>query len=100
MHHVISTFRFLTAIDKEWFVDFLRSQEGLGTTRTFLGCLSAGMMTDLSDPNRTVTVWQQWATREDHEAYFAHRKQSGVIGEIMARVGEDLDIRHYCNIQG
>ena len=58
---------------KEW----CRGDTGLKVTRGFKGCRSVEVSADHEKPN-TLHLYCHWASKDDHNAYFAYRMETGL----------------------
>lgn len=68
-----------------------RFKVAMPETRQAKGCLELQANRDLDDPNHLM-VLERWASREDYQAYFNWRKQSGSLDTMASRLTQPLKV--------
>lgn len=63
--------------------------DGLTKTRRF-----PGNMYEAEDMENTLLIFQNWASKEAHEAYLKMRTEEGLLGKISETLREELEIVH------
>ena len=91
VHTVCATFNFNSLESKTKFLDILKSPEGLAKTRQCNGCQSIECY-ESSLNDKQVVIWQKWNKQEDHEAYLAMRKESGMFDLLDTLLESPLDV--------
>ena len=91
VHTVSAVFKFKNEDTKGQFSDILKSPEGLSKTRVSPGCISIECYEDKSDPLK-VTIWQKWDSEEEHTAYAAMRKETGMFDKLAEFLEDGYDI--------
>ena len=66
VHTVVATFK-LKSENREEFIKFLSSEDGLSVTRNFEGCISIECYISKDNEN-TIILWEKWEKIENHEA--------------------------------
>ncbi len=67
--------------------------EGLTETRAFKGNLSIHTFVDQDNSDRII-LWEQWATRENYEAYLHWRVETGMIEGLTPFLTEPPQFTH------
>ena len=86
LHTVKAVFSFKDRESKNKFVDFANGEKGLSVTRAFEGCHSIDCYESYDNP-LSVTIWQKWASKENHENYVKFRHEDGsfdFLGELIS----------------
>lgn len=91
MHYVTATFTFKNDECSEKFKAVLSSEDGLKVTRAFKGCRNIECFT--TEDNAFV-IRQIWDTKEDHGAYLAMRKESGLFDSVMELLEKPFEVVH------
>ena len=99
MYTVIANFNFKTESDRDWFLEFLRSPEGLCKTRVYKGCISIDVYSDQFKKNKSIVLWEKWFSREDHLEYLDYRKNTGLLDEVISKLDGKLDLQSLDHIQ-
>ncbi len=68
-------------------------------TRAFEGCEEISVVRDQDDTNR-VLVLEQWATRENYEAYLAWRTERGDMDGIADISTQPYKVTYYDYVKG
>ena len=69
-------------------------RELLPDTRAFEGCEDISVVQSQEDPN-TLLIVEQWAARENYEAYFKWRTDTGAIAMVNDMCTEPLQPKYY-----
>lgn len=91
VHTVCATFNFNSIESKQKFLDILKSTDGLSKTRQCKGCQSIECY-ESSLNDKQVVIWQKWDKQEDHEAYLAMRRESGMFDLLETLLESPLDV--------
>ena len=91
MHYVTATFNFKDDDSQKKFLGVLSSEDGLKVTRAFKGCRNIECYT--TDDGEFV-IRQAWDSRQDHAAYMAMRKESGLFDSVMGLVSKPFEVVH------
>lgn len=75
-HTASAVFTFKDLESKNKFIDFCNGDNGLSVTRSWKGCQSIECYESHENP-RQITIWQKWASPQDHESYVKHRHDDG-----------------------
>ena len=65
-------------------IDWAKSNDGLSVTRTHKGFKHIELLVE--EDNKTIWLYEQWETKEDHQAYLNWRMETGFadfMGEIL-----------------
>lgn len=68
-----------------------RFKVALPETRSAKGCIELKANRDLDDPNHLMVI-ERWASREDYQAYFKSRQQSGSLDTMASRLAQPLKV--------
>ena len=68
------------------FIDFAKSGDGFSVTRTYKGFKHIELLVE--EDNKTIYLYEQWETKEDHQAYLNFRMENG-FEDFMKEILED-----------
>jgi quinol monooxygenase YgiN len=71
----------------------------LPDTRSFQGCESVVLHQSQDDPT-ALFLYEQWASRSDQEAYMAWRTETGLIAQIVDKLGGGASFGFYDTVDG
>ena len=94
-HTVKAVFTFKDNESKGKFIEFCNGEKGLSITRGWDGSESIECYEGLDNP-LSVTIWQKWASKENHESYVKFRHDDGsfdFLGELIASPPEISGLR-------
>tara|TARA_B110000467_G_scaffold41346_1_gene37978 strand:- start:403 stop:696 length:294 start_codon:yes stop_codon:yes gene_type:complete len=66
-------------------IDWAKGDDGLVVTRTHKGFKHIELLVD--EDNKTITLYEQWDSKEEHQAYLNFRMENGFgdfMGEVLA----------------
>jgi hypothetical protein len=77
-------------------IDFLKSDDGFSVTRTHKGFKHIELLVE--EDNKTIWLYEQWETKEDHQAYVNWRMETG-FGDFMEEILEgEFSLSYLSNI--
>ena len=77
-------------------IDFLKSDDGFSVTRTHKGFKHIELLVE--EDNKTIWLYEQWETKEDHQAYLNWRRETG-FGDLMGEILEgEFSLSYLSNI--
>ena len=91
-HTVRAVFTFKDNESKKAFITFCNGERGLGITRAWEGCKAIECY-ETEDNRLEMTIWQKWASKENHESYIAMRKEKGDFDMLGGWVSAPPDIK-------
>ena len=93
VHFVVATFKFKDQESLQACKEIMLSPDGLTKTRRFPGNISIKVY-EAEDIENTLLIFQNWASKEAHEAYLKMRTDEGLLGKISETLREELEIVH------
>ena len=77
-------------------IDWAHSDDGLSVTRTHKGFKHIELLA--GEDNKTMWLYEQWETKEDHQAYLNWRMETG-FGDFMGEILEgEFSLSYLSNI--
>ena len=77
-------------------IDFLKSDDGFSVTRTHKGFKHIELLVE--EDNKTIWLYEQWETKEDHQTYLNWRMETG-FGDFMGEILEgEFSLSYLSNI--
>jgi quinol monooxygenase YgiN len=92
-HVVFATFTFKNEEYRKEFEKKLTDADGLKKTRAFKGCRFIECLRDNSE--NKIVIRQEWDSKEDQEAYFKSRQDSGMLENLKPMMQEDLVVSRF-----
>ena len=93
VHFVVATFKFKDKEALDACKELMVTPDGLTKTRRFPGNISIKVY-EAEDMENTLLIFQNWASKEAHEAYLKMRTEEGLLGKISESLREELEIVH------
>ena len=76
-------------------IDWAKGDDGFSVTRTHKGFKHIELLID--EDNKTIYLYEQWDTKEEHQAYFKFRVDNG-LGDFMEEILEgELSLSYLSN---
>ena len=77
-------------------IELLKSDDGCSVTRTHKGFKHIELLVE--EDNKTIWLYEQWETKEDHQAYLNWRMETG-FGDFMGEILEgEFSLSYLSNI--
>ena len=77
-------------------IDFAKSDDGFSVTRAYKGFKHIELL--LEEDNKTIYLYEQWDSKEDHQTYLNFRIENGLL-DFMGEILEgELSISYLSNI--
>ena len=77
-------------------IDFAKSDDGFSVTRAYKGFKHIELLVE--EDNKTIYLYEQWETKEDHQAYLNWRMETG-FGDFMEEILEgEFSLSYLSNI--
>ena len=83
----------MTELGAKDIIEWSKSDDGYVVTREHAGFES--IQTLLAEDNKTIYLYEKWASKEDHQAYFKFRSDAGLMDFLGPRLEGDPKITYF-----